>query len=79
MNAAELDQLWQSVPRKIRSAEIMDGPGPSAHGGLGQASRVIATLDDGSRVELLLFAPRERSFAPAEFVGLSVAEARKLK
>ena len=55
MNSAELDQLFQQVARKIVSAEITDGPGPLPDGVFEQAPRVIATLDDGSRVELFRF------------------------
>ena len=79
MNAAELDRLFQQVARKIVSAEITDGPGPVPGGAFEQAPRVIATLDDGSRVELFSFYAHERSFDPAEFVGLTVEEGRNLK
>ena len=79
MNTAELDRLFQQVARKIVSVEITDGPGPLPHGVFEQAPRVIATLDDGSRVELFCFFAHERSFSPAEFVGLSVEEGRRLK
>jgi hypothetical protein len=61
------------------SAEITDGPGPLPHGVFEQAPRVIATLDDGNRVELFSFYAHERSFDPAEFVGLSIEEGRRLK
>jgi len=79
MNNAELDQLFQSVDRKIVAAEITDGPGARHHPGELLAPRVIATLDDGSRVELFSFSGDEQSFSPAEFVGLSVEEGRNLK
>lgn len=79
MNSAELDRLFQQVARTIVSAEITDGPGRLPHGVFEQAPRVIATLDDGSRVELFSFYAHERSFNPAEFVGLSVEEGRRLK
>jgi hypothetical protein len=79
MNSAELDRLFQPVAKKIVSAEITDGPGPLPHGVFEQAPRVIATLDDGSRVELFSFYADERSFSPAEFVGLSVEAGRRLK
>jgi hypothetical protein len=78
MNTAELDRLWQHVSRKIVSVEITDGPIPLPHGVFEQAPRVIATLDDGSRVDLFACRSRERSFNPAELVGLSVEEARRL-
>jgi hypothetical protein len=55
MNTAELDRLFQWSARQIVSAEITDGPGPLPHGVFEQAPRVIATLDDGSRVELFSF------------------------
>lgn len=61
------------------SAAITEAPGPLPHGVFEQAPRVIATLDDGSRVELFSFYAHERSFSPAEFVGLSVEEGRSLK
>jgi hypothetical protein len=79
MNSAELDRLFQPVARKIVSAEITDGPGPLPHGVFEQAPRVIATLDDDSRVELFSFYADERSFNPAEFVGMSVEAGRRLK
>mgnify|MGYP001421922465 CR=1 FL=1 len=79
MNSAELDGPFQQFARKIVSAEITDGPGPLPHGVFEQAPRVIATLDDGSRVELFSFYALGRSFSPAEFVGLSVEEGRRLK
>jgi hypothetical protein len=79
MNDAELDQLFKQVAPKIVSAEITDGPGPLPEGIFEQAPRVIATLDDGSRVELFSFYAHERSFSPAEFVGLSVEEGRRVK
>jgi hypothetical protein len=79
MNAAELDRLFQRSARKIVSAEITEGPGPLPHGVFEQAPRVIATLDDGSRVELFSFFAHERSFDPAEFIGLTVEQGRKLK
>ena len=79
MNNAELDRLFQPVATKIVSAEITDGPGRLPDVVVGQAARVIATLEDGSRVELFSFYAHERSFSPAEFVGLSVEEGRRLK
>lgn len=79
MNNAELDRLFQPFTKKIVSAEITAGPGPLPHGVFEQAPRVIATLDDGSRVELFSFYEHERSFTSAEFVGLTVDEGRRLK
>ena len=79
MNAAELDRLFQRVARKIVSAEIIGGPGPLPHAEFDQTSRVIATLDDGSRVELFSFGAHARSFDPAAFVGLTVEEGRNVK
>lgn len=79
MNTADLDRLFELVPRKIVSVEITDGPSPLPHGVFEQAPRVIATLDDGSRVELFSFIAHERSFSPPEFIGLSVEEGRRLK
>jgi len=79
MNNAELERLFRHVEPKIVSAEITAGPGPLPHGVFEQAPRVIATLDDGTRVELFSFYAHERSFSPAEFVGLTVEEGRRLK
>ena len=79
MNVAETEGLWQQEAGTIVSAEITKGPGPLPHGVFEQAPRVIATLDDGRRVELFSFFATERSFSPAEFIGLSVAEGRRLK
>jgi len=79
MNNAELDRLFPPVATKIVSAEITNGPGPLPRGVFEQAPRVIATLDDGSRVELFSFYAHERSFSAAEFVGLSVEQGRSLK
>jgi hypothetical protein len=79
MNNAELDRLFPPVAPKIVSAEITNGPGPLPRGVFEQAPRVIATLDDGSRVELFSFYAHERSFSAAEFVGLSVEQGRSLK
>ena len=79
MNNAELDELFGRARTKIVSVEITDGPGPLPHGVFEQAPRVIALLDDGSRVELFSFYAQERSFSPAEFVGLTVNEGRKVK
>ena len=79
MTNAELDRLFEQVGTKIVSAEITDGPGPLSDAVFEQAWRVIATLDDGSRVELFSFYAHERSFSPAEFVGLTVEEGRRLK
>jgi len=61
------------------SVEITPGPGPLPHGVFEQAPRVLATLEDGSRVELFSFYANERSFSPQEFVGLTVDEGRRLK
>jgi len=79
MNNAELDRLFEQAAKKIVSADITAGPGPLPHGVFEQSPRVIATLDDGSRVELFSFYAHERAFDPAEFVGLTVAEGRRLK
>jgi hypothetical protein len=65
--------------RKIVSAFITPGPSPLPGGVFDQAPRVIATLDDGREVELFSFYEHERAFAPAQFVGLTVDEGRRLK
>jgi hypothetical protein len=79
MNAAELDRLWERGRRKIVSAEITEGPGPLPGGVFDQAPRVIATLDDGGRIEVFSFYAHERAFTADDFVGLTVDEARRLK
>jgi hypothetical protein len=79
MTTAERDRSSQNASPTIVSAEITAGPGPLPHGVFEQAPRVVATLDDGSCVELFSFIAAERSFTPAEFVGLTVEEGRKLK
>jgi len=78
MNGRDLEQLFQQAARKIVSAVITGGQEPSPHR-VFEDPRVIATLDDGNRVELFAFDSRERTFNPAEFVGLSVEEARRLR
>ena len=75
MNARELDQLFKPAARKIVSAEIAGGQEPAPGG----EPRVIVTLDDGSRVDLFAYRTRDRPFNPADFVGLSVADARRLQ
>ena len=79
MNNAELERLWQRAARKITSVEITPGPGPLPGGIFDQAPRVMATLEDGDTVELFSYYANERSFTPAEFVGLTVDEGRQLK
>ena len=58
---------------------VTPGPSPLPGGVFDQAPRVIATLDDGRDVELFSFYAHERSFAPEQFVGLTVDEGRRLK
>jgi hypothetical protein len=79
MNTAELDRLWKSTARKIVSVQLTGGPGPPPGGPPDQTQRVIATPDDGGQIELVSFDAHERSFAPEEFVGSTVDEARRLK
>ena len=79
MNSAELDRLFRPAAKTIVAVKITDAPGALPHGVFEQAPRVIATLEDGSRVELFSFYAHERSFSPEEFVGLSVEEGRRLK
>jgi len=79
MNNAELERMWQQAARKIVSVEITPGPGPLPGGIFEQAPRVIATLEDGDTVELFSYYANERSFTPAQFVGLTVDEGRQLK
>ena len=45
----------------------------------GHFDEVLATLEDGKRVELFSYYPQERSFTPDDFVGLTVDEGRRLK
>jgi hypothetical protein len=79
MSGMERDHLSPHVGRRIVSAVITPGPGPLPGGVFDQAPRVIATLDDGREVELFSFYAHERSFAPEQFVGLTVDEGRRLK
>ena len=79
MTNAEIDRMLQQAARKIVSVEITPGPGPLPAGIFDQAPRVIATLEDGATLELFSYFANERSFTPAEFVGLTVDEGRRLK
>jgi hypothetical protein len=79
MTNAELERMWKQSTRRIVSVEITPGPGPLPGGIFDQAPRVIATLDDGNTVELFSYFANERSFTPAQFVGLTVDEGRQLK
>ena len=79
MTNAEIDRMLQRAARKIVSVEITPGPGPLPAGIFDQAPRVIATLADGATVELFSYFANERSFTPAEFIGLTVDEGRRLK
>ena len=75
----ELDKPLPQATQRIVSAIITPGPSPLPGGVFDQAPRVIATLDDGREVELFSFYEHERSFAPGQFVGLTVDEGRRLK
>ena len=79
MTSAELDRMWERGARKIVSIEITNGSATLAHGAFDQTPKVIATLVDGSKVELFSYRAGERSFRPAEFVGLTVDEGRRLR
>jgi hypothetical protein len=79
MTSAELDRMWERGARKIVSIEIINGSAPQAHGAFDPTPKVIATLVDGSKVELFSYRADERSFRPAEFVGLTVDEGRRLR
>jgi len=79
MTSAELDRMWERGTRKIASIEITNGPTPPAQGAFDQTPRVIATLVDGSKVELFSYRADERPYRPAEFVGLTVDEGRRLR
>jgi hypothetical protein len=74
MNDARL-----AAASSIVSVAITKGPGPLPAGVFDQAPRVIATMDDGTTVELFSFYASERSFTREEFVGLKVDAARRLK
>jgi hypothetical protein len=79
MEGQELNRPSRHAERKIVSVFITPGPSPLPGGVFDQAPRVIATLDDGREVELFSFYEHERSFAPGQFVGLTVDEGRRLK
>lgn len=79
MEGQGLDRQVPHAERRIVSAIITPGPSPLPGGVFDQAPRVIATLDDGRDVELFSFYAHERSFAPEQFVGLTVDEGRRLK
>jgi hypothetical protein len=74
MNSAELDRLWQRTARKIVAAEIIGASRPMPD----HPTRVMVTLDDGSRLELFASSARERALAPKDFIGLTLDEARAL-
>lgn len=44
-----------------------------------QMPTVTVELDNGETVELFSYYPDELSFSPAEFIGLTVDQARQLK
>jgi hypothetical protein len=77
--AQAMDDAPPAAVSSIRSVEITNGPGPLPAGVFEQAPRVIATMDDGTTVELFSFYAGERSFTREEFVGLTVDAARRLK
>ena len=79
MNNNELDRLFGQLANRIVSVRITPGRGPLPHGVFEHDPCVLATLDDGSLVELFSFYAHERAFSPEEFVGLSVDDARRLK
>ena len=79
MTNVELDRLWQNTGRKVASAEITSELRRLPSGLFDQDPRVIATLDDGRQIELFSFYAHQRAFTAAEFVGLTVDEARRLK
>ena len=55
MTSAELDRMWERGARKIVSIEIINGSAPQAHGAFDPTPKVIATLVDGSKVELFSY------------------------
>jgi hypothetical protein len=65
--------------RTIVSVEITKGPGRLPYGVFEPALRVIATVENGQTVELFSYYANERSFVASEFVGLTLAQGRRLK
>jgi hypothetical protein len=61
------------------SVEITKGPGLLPYGVFEPALRVIATVENGRTVELFSYYANERSFVASEFVGLTLAQGRRLK
>jgi hypothetical protein len=62
------------APRIIRAAI-----GPYPKGWFDPMPKVVATFDDGTTKELFEFYPDEIRFSESEFVGLTEAEATRLK
>ena len=79
MISVGLDRTPHPDARPIVSVEITKGPGPLPHGIFEQSPRVIATLEDGTIVDLFSYYAHERSFTAADFSGLTVDEGRALK
>ncbi len=64
---------------RIVSARITAMPRPMPDGMYDPMPKVFATTGDGVEHELFSYYPDELSFSPDEFVGITVAEARRLK
>jgi hypothetical protein len=75
MTSAELDRMCQQSAPRIVSAKITAGPGPLPAGVFDQAPGVLATLEDGKRVELFSYYPQERSFTPR---GTTIAQPMRM-
>ena len=67
-----------SDPRIVR-ATIGPFPRPLPAGLCDPMPTVTATFDDGSTTELFSFYPDEISFTETEFIGLTEAEASRLR
>ena len=63
---------------KITSTIITTMPRPMPEGMFDPMPEVVATFEDGSTKSLFTFFPDEVSFQPAEFTGLTEAEAHSL-
>ena len=67
------------MEQKIIKAEITKMPRPMPEGMFDPMPKVNVTLEDGSTETLFEYYPDEISFTADEFIGLTVAEGRRLK
>jgi hypothetical protein len=63
---------------KIVKCSIGPYPRPMPEGMFDPMPKVKVTLEDGVEAELFSFYPDELSFSEAEFIGLTVEQARRL-